>query len=157
MPAFSGMLPTRRSNRLANGGLMRLHQEVEYERVESHSAHLHDGDDLFDGVGPDDGYDEPVDDEEVFNEIPEAPVVGVAVPRATGIPFWPLEDAGPHIDKPTVFGPHQRVDVDMLVFRRVFACDLGDMFGDFSLLEMGPTFGLHRGVTEGIWNCNSSP
>ena len=31
MPAFSGMLPTRRSNRLANGGLMRLHQEVEYE------------------------------------------------------------------------------------------------------------------------------
>ncbi len=146
------MLPTRRRTSLANGGIMRLHQEAEFERIQSHSAQLQDSDDLFGGLGVDDGYDEPVDDEEVFNEIPEAPVVGVAVPRASGIPFWPLEDAGPHMGKPTVFGPTQRVDVDMLVFRRVFACDLGDMFGEFALLEMGPTFGLHRGVTEGIAN-----
>ena len=66
------MLPTRRRTSLANGGIMRLHQEAEFERIQSHSAHLQDSDDLFGGVGVDDGYDEPVDDEEVFNEISES-------------------------------------------------------------------------------------
>ncbi len=112
---------------------MRLHQAVEFERVHSHSAQLQDGDkffcdDLFEGLGDDDGYDNfnSEQGDEGFNAIPDAPVVGVEVPRAIGIRFWPLEEAGPHIGKPRVFGPHQRVDVDMLVFRRVFACDLGD-------------------------------
>ena len=38
MPAVSGMLPTRQNTRLANGNIMRLHQEAEFERIQSHSV-----------------------------------------------------------------------------------------------------------------------
>lgn len=143
------MIPRRQPQRLANAQLLRLHQPMEFEDNPSHRAALSDDDDFFGdpGGGADDGVSDRGEFDETYDPIPE---LSSDVPEASGIPFWPTEEDG----TPAV---PDRVDVDMFVYRRLFAMDLPRIFGSWALFELGPSFGTHRGVTEGLTDDRRAP
>ena len=87
--------------------------------------------------------------DESFNPLPD---IVSTDPEPSGIPFWPRDQNG-RLAVPA----HDRIDVDMITFRRVLASDMPGMFGSFAFLECGPTFGFHRGVTEGLCKARPGP
>ena len=133
------MIRTARQQRLANGGAARVVSAVRFEDRPAFRRDLDDEDGFFG-----DGYSEAESDGEI-DAVPEDAAEDAA--PASGIPFWPADED----DEIILPEP----DVDMFVFRKVFASDLGVLFGQFTLIEMGPTFGMHRGVTEGISNASN--
>ena len=132
------MIRTGRQQMLANGGAARVISAVRFEDRPAFRRDLDDEDGFFG-----DGYSEAESDGEI-DAVPEDAAEDAA--PASGIPFWPADED----DEIILPEP----DVDMFVFRKVFASDLGVLFGQFTLIEMGPTFGMHRGVTEGISNAS---
>ena len=127
---------------LANGAPARSVGPPQFERRQFYRDEALDGD-----VSDLSGGSERGAFDESFNPLPD---VDLGNPEASGIPFWPTDQNG-RLAVPA----HDRIDVDMITFRRVLASDMPGMFGSFAFLECGPTFGFHRGVTEGL--CKARP
>lgn len=119
--AGKSMLRTRQAQRLANGGVVHRYQPVEFIDRPAFRRDV-DEDGVFGG-----GFSGSESDE--FDvDMDAGPEDAEDAPPASGIPFWPADEEGELI----LPDP----DVDMFVFRKVFASDFGALFGQYALFRV---------------------